>query len=696
MPNRLADETSPYLLQHQHNPVEWYGWGEEALGRAASEQRPIFLSIGYSACHWCHVMEHESFENEAIAALLNERFICIKVDREERPDLDQVYMSAVQAMTGRGGWPMSVFLTPDLRPFFGGTYWPPSDRGGMPGFDRVILAVDDAWQQRRDECLSTAAQLTEAVRQESIPSREAAPTADLLDAAGRQLERAFDPRFGGFGPAPKFPHAMDLGVLVRLWTRDQRPAWLDMVRLTLDRMAAGGIYDHLGGGFARYSVDARWLVPHFEKMLYDNALLAGAYLEGYLATGDQQYRRVVTQTLDYVLRDMTGAEGGFFSAEDADSLPHGAMAEAPAADADGSPGHAEEGLFYTWTPEEVAAVLGTERGERFCRVYEVTQEGNFEGRSILNLPKSIAQQAALLEVDEAELAGELAAMRAELLVARDARPRPGLDDKVIVAWNGLMIDALARAGAALDEPRYTQAATRAAEFLWSAARDGDRLLHTWRGGRAKLAAYLDDYAALANACVSLYEATFEEVWIDRAASLIDQVLDRFADPAGGGFFYTASDHETLIARNKDLMDNATPGGNSLAATALLRLGRLLGETRYLEAADQTLGACCGVMERAPSAAGQALQALDLQVGPTVELVFVGGPSELAAAAHKKLSPRKVVAWRADAEQGGAARLDGLFAGRASDGEPALYVCEQGACQAPIVGEAAIRAWLEKS
>ncbi|MEM6656228.1 MAG: thioredoxin domain-containing protein, partial [Planctomycetota bacterium] len=571
MPNALANETSPYLLQHRDNPVDWMPWGEEALARSRGEAKPIFLSIGYSACHWCHVMEHESFESERIADFLNEHFVSIKVDREERPDLDQIYMNAVQLMTGRGGWPMSVFLTPDLEPFYGGTYWPASSARGMVGFDQVLAGVIDAWHNRRDKVDETAAQLTERLQTIGAAEHDGPPLElGLLEAAGRELERSFDATHGGFGGAPKFPHSMDLQVLLRLYSRDGRQAWLDMVRRSLDKMAAGGMYDQLGGGFHRYSVDERWLVPHFEKMLYDNALLAVAYLEAWQATGDAGYERVVRETLDYVLRDMTDPAGGFYSTEDADS---------PVFDEKGNPGEkSEEGVFYTWSAPEVISLLGEEASDTFCRVYDVTPLGNFEGRSILNLPKTIAQQAKLIGLEEAEVAEELAASCAKLLAARGKRPRPGLDDKVLVSWNGLMIDAMARAGATLDEARYVDAARNAAAFILDTMRTRDgRLLHSSRGGEAKLAAYLDDYAALANGLLTLYEATFEPRWIDAAAELLDVVLERFADsgPNGDsdgarGFFYTADDHERLITRGKDLTDNATPGGNSLAATALVR------------------------------------------------------------------------------------------------------------------------------
>lgn len=686
MSNRLSQETSPYLLQHQNNPVDWYPWGPEAIEKSQREDKPIFLSIGYSACHWCHVMEHESFENDAIARVLNENFVAIKVDREERPDLDQIYMNAVQMLTGHGGWPMSVFLTPDLKPFYGGTYWPPHSSRGMPGFDQILAAVIDAWKNRREQALTAADQITAELQSISVAGNgESIPNKldiELINAAVGQLRRAFDNTYGGFGPAPKFPHPMDLQLLVRIAQRSGQSGPVEMVRLTLDRMAAGGIYDHLGGGFARYSVDAQWLVPHFEKMLYDNALLAGAYLDAYLVTGDENYARVVRETLTYIIRDMTDPAGGIYSSEDADSQGH-------------------EGLFYTWTPDEIDAVLGEERGATFGRVYDVSDVGNFEGRNILNLPKTLEQCAKILGREKHELEVELADSREKLFIAREKRVHPGRDDKIIVAWNGLMIDAMARAGAALKEPDYVITASEAASFILNRMRlEGGRLLHTARAGAAKLDAYLDDYASLANALVSLYEASFNERWIDAAANLMDIVLEKFADPSGDGFFYTASDHEQLITRTKELTDSSTPGGNALAATALLRLGKLTGRTDYLEAATRTLAAAAPLLERAPMAAGQMLLALDLYLGPAHELVVVGDHShddtkQAIAAVQSRYLPRAVMAARDSASSDDTAtrssRLDELFAGkRSAGGDPVLYVCQNFACQEPAIGLDAIK------
>ncbi|MEX2560625.1 MAG: thioredoxin domain-containing protein, partial [Pirellulales bacterium] len=671
MPNRLANETSPYLLQHADNPVDWYAWGPEAIEQARAQDKPIFLSIGYSACHWCHVMEHESFEDPSIAGKLNEAFVNVKVDREERPDLDQIYMNAVQLMTGRGGWPMSVFLTHDLQPFYGGTYWPPSGRMGMPGFDQVISAVREAWQNRREQVFEQARELTEHVRQSgSLGSAGKGLSSEPLQAALAMLPRTFDHQNGGFGSAPKFPHPMDLRLLLRHWRRGPRDEVLHMVTRTLDKMARGGIYDQLGGGFHRYSVDARWLVPHFEKMLYDNALLAGCYLEAFQATGREAYAQIVRETLDYVLREMTGPQGGFYSTLDADS-------------------EGEEGKFYVWTPGEVEDVLGSQAAKTFCYAYDVTEEGNFEGRNILNLPKTIEECARILSRDPLELAQELAESRAKLLAVRNKRVWPGLDDKVLVSWNGLMIDSMAQAAGVLDEPRYLAAAEAAADFILAhIRRDDGRLLHAWRSGRARFDAYLDDYVCLANALVTLYEASFNERWIDAAVELADVVLAQFADQEGGGFFYTAADHEALIARQKDVQDSSVPSGNAMAATALLRLGKLCGRSDYLHAAQATLESFMELMGRHPTATGQMLIALDFHLGPTPELVLIQGADQtktgrILSELRRRFWPNKVLACRPGRGESGA--LDSLFAGKAAGSEPALYVCHDFACQQPAVG-----------
>ncbi len=675
MTNRLVDETSPYLLQHAHNPVHWYPWGPEAHASARQQDKPIFLSIGYSACHWCHVMERESFENPTLAALLNEHFVCIKVDREERPDLDQIYMQAVQMMTGHGGWPMSVFLTPDHKPFFGGTYWPPQARGGMPGFGDVLTGVADAWRNRRSQALNQADQLTAHLVNVGRPEKgEVASPEELLHSATAKMEQSFDFAHGGFGGAPKFPHAMNLQLLMRNWFRWRRQGVLDMVTMNLDKMAHGGIYDHLGGGFARYTVDERWLVPHFEKMLYDNSLLARAYVEAFQVTGNVEYRRVACETLDYVLRDMTDTAGGFYSAEDADS-------------------EGEEGKFYVWSLDEVRQVLGPERSDRFCYVFDVTEGGNFEGHNILNLPKTLPQCAAIRGWDLAELQQELATDRANLLAARSQRVRPARDDKILVSWNGLMIDALAYAGSVFGESRYVDAAERAARFLWDHFRQQEgRLLHVWCKGQARYQAYLDGYACLTNALVTLYEATFNESWIDHAVSLADQMMRHFRDRDSEGFFYTADDHEALITRTHDLHDSSVPSATATAITALLRLGHLCGRADYLHAARGALDAATKVMEQAPTATAQLLMALDMQWGPFYEIVMLGNREHpdvrgVLSDLRRRYMPHHVLAAR-DSEDipDGSIEIDPIFTGKhATEAMPTVYACQDFTCGVPQRG-----------
>ncbi|MFM9057722.1 MAG: thioredoxin domain-containing protein [Planctomycetaceae bacterium] len=688
--NKLAGSTSPYLLQHVENPVAWEPWGPEALERSRREGKPIFLSVGYSACHWCHVMAHESFESDSLAAVLNPNFVCIKVDREERPDIDAVYMAAVQLLTGRGGWPMSVFLTPDLEPFFAGTYWPPAPRHGMPGFAQVLEAVLEAWRERRDTVVEQAAEITRAIARQAGPAAGPGPalSADLLEHAAASLARSFDAEHGGFGGAPKFPHPMDLRLLLRTARHSGRTRDVEMGAHTLERMAAGGMHDQLGGGFARYSVDDRWLVPHFEKMLYDNALLAVAYLEAFLVTGRADFAAVVRSTLDYVLRDMTDPAGGFWSAEDADS-------------------EGEEGKFYVWTQDEIRAELGPEDADLVCTAYDVTPRGNFEGRSILNLPRPLAEVAAARGVPLADLERRLAAARDKLLVARGRRVRPGTDDKVLVAWNGLMIDALARAGTVLGEERYVAAAARAADFLLAECRTsaGD-LAHQWRRGVAGGLAFADDLACLAEGLVSLYEASFAEPWIAAACALADRLVGAdesgplagggFIDPDSGAFFQASAAHERLIVRRPDLLDNAVPGSNGMAATALLRLAALTGRERYREAAERALAAAAPLMERAPGAVPQALLALDVMLGPGEEFVIVGAgggrTAEVLAAIRGRFRPHAVVAARAPDGLAAPGPLAALFAGRTgAAADVVLYRCRGRACAAPVIGAVAVAA-----
>jgi uncharacterized protein YyaL (SSP411 family) len=679
--NRLIHETSPYLRQHAHNPVDWYPWGPEALERARQLDRPIFLSIGYSACHWCHVMEHESFENEEVAKVLNENFVSIKVDREERPDLDQIYMMAVQQMNeGHGGWPMSVFLTLDLRPFFSGTYYPLHDQYGRPGFRRLLLLLADAWTNRRAEIADVADNVTEFLRQAGgLQFEEGELKEQLLRQAVRQLSQAFDRQYGGFGHAPKFPHPMDLRLLLRAWKRFDDEAALHMVRQTLDQMAMGGIYDHIGGGFARYSTDARWLVPHFEKMLYDNALLVPAYLEAHLATGDPFYREIAEDTLAWVRREMSSPEGPFYSTLDADS-------------------EGEEGKFYVWTEQEIIDVLGPEDADVFNTVYGVEPGGNWEhGRNILHRRKTFAQSARLLHKSEPELRQQLERCRRKLYEVRSRRVWPGRDDKVLTAWNGLMIGSLAQAAQVMEQPDLADSATRAADFLLRRLRGPQGLLlRTWsQGSEPKYNAYLEDYSFLIDGLVSLYEATFEPRWICAALELADVMIDQFWDPAEGGFFFTGRDHETLIARTKDPHDNAIPSGNSMAVTALLRLAKLTGRQDLHEKAEATLRLYRGLLAAHPMAAGQMLIALDFYLGPVKELAVIGDLAgaqtrRVLKAIHSRFRPHVVIAHGSPQ----AERVLPLLEGKTSLGPVTTYICENFACQAPLVGADAAVAALE--
>jgi uncharacterized protein len=624
--NRLGRETSPYLLQHADNPVDWYAWGEEALERSRSEDRPILLSIGYAACHWCHVMEHESFEDEETASLMNDLFVNVKVDREERPDLDALYMNAVVALTGHGGWPMTVFLTPDGEPFYGGTYFPPEPRHGMPAFRQILEAVARAYRDSRGEVARTAAELTEALRRGAETKASTDPlTESLLSGAVRGLGRAFDPVWGGFGGAPKFPPASALELLMR---RGE----LAMVEPTLDGMAAGGMYDLVGGGFHRYSVDERWLVPHFEKMLYDNALLVPVYLHGWLLTGSERYREVAEQTVEYMLRELLLPEGGFASSQDADT--------------DGV-----EGLTYTWTEEEIGADHA-----HLLQPFE-------HGRSILR--------------------GELdPALRERLLADRSKRPQPGLDDKAIASWNGLALAAIAEASRRLDRPDWLDAATRLAEFLLGPlSRDG-RLLRSFRAGRAAGTGYLDDYANVAHGLYELHVASGDPRWLREARRLALGAVELFADEAQGGFFMSPADGEALVVRTKDTDDNPIPSGNSMLAYVLLRLARIYGDDELERSAVSVFRLLAGGLERAPSFFAWALCGLDLHFSPHRELAIAGPPaSPVARAALAGYEPNAVVAF---GPADGVPLLEGkdLF-----DGKPAVYVCERFACQAPVTDPA---------
>jgi len=678
--NRLAGETSPYLLQHQHNPVDWYPWGTEAFERARREDRPILLSVGYSACHWCHVMERESFENPEIAGLMNEHFVNVKVDREERPDVDAIYMQAVQAMSGHGGWPMTVFLSPDAVPFYGGTYFPPEDRHGMPGFPRVLLAVAEYWRDRRADAGQVGQQILERLRQgEQLRGGSELLTADILDGAYRALRSEFDGRHAGLGRAPKFPQPMAFDFLLRYWRRRGAPDALDMVRRTLTAMARGGIYDQLGGGFHRYSVDQVWLVPHFEKMLYDQSQLALLYLQAWQVTGDPEYRRVVTETLDYVAREMTHRDGGFFSTQDADS-------------------EGEEGKFFVWSREAIEALLPPEEARVALEYWGVSAGPNFEGHSILHIPRPPDEVAQALGLDRARMDAILSRARTALFAERERRVKPGRDEKVVAAWNGMMLRAFAEAGRVLDRADYLRIAEANATFLLSALVQDGRLQRTWKDGRAKIPGYLEDHALVADGLLALHEATLDRRWLDGARRLADQLVDLFRDPAGDGFFDTARDHEALIVRPRGLFDSAVPCGSSAAADVLLRLSVLTGETAYASPATGALRAVAALMARYPSGFGRFLGALDFLVGPPVEVAILSAPGSPPATREPLLRevfsrylPTRVLG----GGEAGAGEDLALLAGKAlRNGRPTAYVCERYACQAPTTDPAELGTQLD--
>jgi len=669
MPNRLANETSPYLLQHANNPVDWYPWGEEALARAKAEDKPILLSIGYSACHWCHVMERESFENEETASLMNERFVNIKVDREERPDLDAVYMEAVQMMTGSGGWPMTVFLTPEGKPFYGGTYFPPVDYSNLPGFPRLVTAISDAYRDQRGQIEETTKQITEKMGQTNqLTKSNTLLTVDILHTAYNNLATSFDYQNGGVGMAPKFPQPMALELLLRYNHHGFSERALEMVSLTLDNMAQGGIYDQIGGGFHRYSTDAYWLVPHFEKMLYDNAQLARLYLHAYLVTGRPMYRRITEETLNYVLREMTDPLGGFYSAQDADS-------------------EGEEGKFFVWTPQEIQAVLGEEDGNLIGGYFGLTEAGNFEGKTILNVPQELTSFAEELGLDLEQLEAKIERAKVSLRDVREERIHPLLDDKVLASWNGLMLRAFAEAAAALNNEKYLNAAIANAEFLVNTMKPDGRLLRTYRGGQAKLLGYLEDYAFVADGLLALYEATFQQRWLDEAVSLADSMVELFWDENAGAFYDTGIDHESLVVRPRDVFDNAQPCGGSVASDLLLRLAVITGNQEYTVKATTPLRALHDLMGKAPAGTGHWLAALDFHISSPKELAVIG-PREnpatrlLLDTINGRYLPNKVVVG-AEGALGESTQIPLLQDRGMVDGKPAAYVCQNYVCQLPV-------------
>ncbi len=678
--NHLAHEKSPYLIQHAHNPVDWYPWGEEAFAKAAAESKPIFLSIGYSTCHWCHVMEHESFEKEDTAKILNEHFVSVKVDREERPDIDQVYMSYVMAATGSGGWPMSVFLTPDKKPFYGGTYFPPEDRYGRPGFKTLLLAIQNSWKEKRSEIEESAQSAVNFMQGSEAPTGEPTLlTEETLKEAAAKYERGYDEEYAGFGHAPKFPRSHVLSMILRVWKRTQEPKLLEIVEKTLDAMSRGGMYDQLGGGFHRYSVDPQWRIPHFEKMLYDQAILVETYLEAYQITGKKMYADTVRETLDYVLNKMTDKNGGFYSAEDADSLD-------PV-----TKDHKREGAFYVWRKDEIEKALSAQDAEIFCRYYGITEEGNalsdpqqeFVKQNVLYIA-----DRTLTDVDHASIERS----RQILFPIREQKPAPHLDDKILTDWNGLMISAFASAGLILGEKKYADAALKAAQFIEAKLISPDKLLlHRYRDNDAAITSTLNDYAFLIHGYLRLYEATTDAVWLKNAKRLADQMIERFQDKHAGGFYLTAHDAEKLIARTKELYDGAVPSGNSVATLALFRLGSMTGDVRYTDAAQNTLEAFSGQLAQDPTNYPEMLMALDYAIGPSREVVLAYRQGDTEAQAiqqeiFKYFAPNQVVLYHGEGAKESLDSISSFVKDKQSVlGRAAIYICQNFTCQLPLVG-----------
>jgi uncharacterized protein YyaL (SSP411 family) len=651
-------------LQHAHNPVDWFAWGAEAFEKAKAEDKPVLVSIGYSACHWCHVMEHESFEDEATARIMNEHFVNIKVDMEERPDVDRIYMDYVQLTTGRGGWPLNVFITPDKLPFFGGTYFPPDRRYNMPSFQQILLSVAEAWQTKRDELLHSANDVLGEMRR--IGLAEFAPTGlnlDQLDSAFVSFSRSFDKTNGGFGGAPKFPSSMSLEFLMRYYRRTKDENALEMVKKTCDKMAHGGIYDQLGGGFHRYAVDAVWLVPHFEKMLYDNAQLIRIYLHLFQITKDEFYKRVAVETLEYVKREMLDEKGGFYSTQDADS-------------------EGVEGKFFVWTPDEIEELLGAEDAQIFGFYYDVSEEGNFEEKNILNVNYTIASTAKALKISEEKLTEVLERGRKILFEEREKRIKPFRDEKILTAWNGLMLAAFAEASAVLDDKDYLEIARRNADFILENLQKDGHLLRTWKDGRAKLNAYLEDYADFADGLIELYQVSGETKYLREAKRLVDLMITEFWDEEAGAFYFTANNHEELLIRTKDFYDNATPSGNSVAADVLLKLAKLVGDERYEKFAVTVLRLVAPQFRRYPQAFGRVLSTLEFYLNPVREIVVVGEKgNELEREIWREYLPEKVVVLAENAEDFELIPL--LKERKMIEDNPTAFVCENFTCQKPV-------------
>ncbi len=661
--NRLIYETSPYLLQHAHNPVDWYAWGDEAFQKAKAEDKPILVSIGYSACHWCHVMEHESFEDEETAQIMNENFVNIKVDMEERPDVDKIYMSFVQMTTGGGGWPLNVFLTPEKLPFFGGTYFPPAPRYQMPSFKQLLTSLADAWIQKRDEIEFSANDILSEIRRvEENEISSDGLSLDQLDLAFLSFSRTFDAKNGGFGGAPKFPPAMSLEFILRYYQRTGDESALEIVEKTCQKMARGGIYDQLGGGFHRYAVDAHWLVPHFEKMLYDNAQLVQIYLHLFQITRDEFYQRIAVETLGYLEREMLHEQGGFFSAQDADS-------------------EGVEGKFFVWTPAEIEEILGNESAPIFNFYYDVTKAGNFEEKNILNVKHSLAETSEVFNISIEELQKILETGREKLFNLRETRIKPFRDEKVLTAWNGLILAAFAEASAILQNEDYLQVAKKNADFILENMQRDGYLLRSWKDGTAKLNAYLEDYANFADALIELFQVSGEIKYLQEAARLADLLMTEFWDADRSGFFFTGNNHEELVVRSKDFYDNATPSGNSVAANLLLKLAKLTGDEKYERYAVAVLRLVAPQMSRYPNAFGRVLSTLEFYLNPTKEIVILGDSIEMKREIWKDYLPNKLVVLAATAEHSELIPL--LHQRKMIDGQTTAYVCENFVCQKPV-------------
>ena len=683
--NRLIEETSPYLKQHAHNPVNWYPWGSEAIERARREDKPIFLSVGFSACHWCQVMERESFRNDRIARILNTRYITVKVDREERPDIDQHFQVALEVLRrGAGGWPTNLFLTPQLQPYYAGTYFPPEDRGELPGFERVLKTMADHWDHNRENVMTKANQTTEALRSRlQLPAAEGTIGPELIDEYMDKFVRGHDRKHGGFGGAPKFPPAQHLSLALRTHLRTGNPALLEVVTHTLDHMADGGIYDHLGGGFHRYSTDVRWLIPHFEKMLYDNALLAHVYTDAYLVTGRERYREIAAGCLDFVIRDMRAPDGGFCSTVHADT-------------------RGREGAFFLWTHDEIRSAIGSRDALIFAEYYGVTEAGNFDGgRSVLHIAGSIEDAAMRARMTCSELEELLAAGRAKLYEVRSRRVPPPRDDKVIVSWNGLMIGALARGGRVFDEERYLRAASAAAQTIREQLLHDGRLRRTYRLGRARFNGFLEDYAFLANGLIELYEATFDISWLTWANELVLSIYEIFADPQSGGLFSTSFDHEKLLARSRERQDSAMPAGASQAALASLRVGRLTGSDELRDRALALINSYAGRLREKPTALATLLAALEFELAEPMDIAVVGISRDPNAQIMRRLVngrylPNAVIAGTelngdAGAMPGiaDAVRIPFLEGKEAIEGRPTVYICRNRSCAEPVTDPAGL-------